>query len=85
MSPTIKVLFFAQLREDLNCAQLELPSAGLYTLTDVKAQLLKLHPNWQSALTRSNLLAAVNQEYVKGNTALNAGDEVAFFPPVTGG
>lgn len=85
MSDMIKVLFFAQLREDLNCAQLELPSAQINTLADVKSQLLKSNPNWQSALMRPNLLAAVNQEYAKPDCAIKVGDEVAFFPPVTGG
>lgn len=85
MSAIIKVLFFAQLREDLDCAQLELPSAQINTLADVKAQLLKLHPHWQLALTRPNLLVAVNQEYARLDSAVKGGDEVAFFPPVTGG
>jgi len=33
----------------------------------------------------ANLLMAVNQEYVSLDTPVKAGDEVAFFPPVTGG
>jgi molybdopterin synthase sulfur carrier subunit len=33
----------------------------------------------------SNILVAINQEYVKPDTMVKSGDEVAFFPPVTGG
>ncbi|MFV2384055.1 molybdopterin synthase sulfur carrier subunit, partial [Escherichia coli] len=40
---------------------------------------------WALALEDGNLLAAVNQTLVRRDRALTDGDEVAFFPPVTGG
>ncbi|MGB1686261.1 MAG: MoaD/ThiS family protein [Pseudomonadales bacterium] len=41
--------------------------------------------NWREALTAENVRVAVNQELVKGNPRVKPGDEIAFFPPVTGG
>lgn len=86
----IKVLFFAHLREQLNCEQLELEfSAERYhnnlTIADIKNQLVSLHPDWQPHLNNSALLSAVNQQMVQNNAIIKTGDEVAFFPPVTGG
>ena len=40
---------------------------------------------WQDVLNRPNMIRAVNQEVVSADVALKDGDEVAFFPPVTGG
>ncbi len=85
MTGKINILFFAQLREDLNCAELQLDAAGLATLADVKKALQQQQESWTAILQRPNLLAAVNHEYAKAETAVKAGDEVAFFPPVTGG
>lgn len=79
----IKVLFFARLRERLACKGLDL--ADCSDLDAVKQQLLSDHPEWAEELDRPNILVAVNQDLVTGNMSLNAGDEVAFFPPVTGG
>lgn len=75
---SIKTLFFASLREQVGQSQVQSHwQAGL-----TAAQL------WQSiAATEfpANVLVARNQEYCDANTVLNDGDEVAFFPPVTGG
>jgi molybdopterin synthase sulfur carrier subunit len=43
------------------------------------------HPHWEQFLSNSKLLVAVNHQYAKADVALKTGDEVAFFPPVTGG
>lgn len=80
----IKVLFFAALREQLDSEQITVPVAKPATIADVIDALLTLHPQWQSAFTQS-LLCAVNQNMVSRDHPVNAGDEVAFFPPVTGG
>lgn len=82
----IKVLFFARLREQLNCEQLELElTDDRLTIADVKQQLVTLHPDWQSYLQDNAILNAVNQQMANDNTSISNGDEVAFFPPVTGG
>lgn len=79
----IKILFFAGLREKLGIEKLQWPTvANIETLlNELKAQ----DALWQEALARSDLLCARNQELCGLNEPLNSGDEVAFFPPVTGG
>ena len=74
----ISIKYFASLRERLGRAEDKLP-AGNYTVEDVWTQLNPQHPR------PPNLLCAVNMEYSAWNTKVRDGDEVAFFPPVTGG
>ena len=83
----IKVLYFAALREQLRCAseQLELDPelTDLAALTD---RLCRRGGAWEEALGGSqSLLTAVNAEVAGPRTRLSDGDEVAYFPPVTGG
>lgn len=77
MSITVK--FFASLRETLDKATLSLNADEVSTVTDV----------WNAATDShepiSNMLVAVNMEYAHLDDTVKDGDEVAFFPPVTGG
>lgn len=79
----IKVVFFAALREMLKKSEIDWPLTSTVNslLTELKAQ----GEPWASALERDDLLCAVNQELCEQNQSLATGDEVAFFPPVTGG
>ena len=84
---TVKVLYFASLREKLgrDAEQLDLP-AGVATIAALRAHLRSRGGVWADALAESKLLrAAVNQDMAQPMAAIKAGDEVAFFPPVTGG
>ncbi|HEY8940675.1 MAG TPA: molybdopterin converting factor subunit 1 [Cellvibrio sp.] len=81
----IHIVFLAQLREQLGVAKLDIPVGQIQTLSDLKNYLLLQNSSWESALSNTKLLTAVNHAYVKGDHALVDGDEVAFFPPVTGG
>jgi molybdopterin synthase sulfur carrier subunit len=83
----IRVLYFARLREQLGTAGEELPSEPhLATVTDLANTLRRRGGTWADAFAPDQpVLAAVNQEVARGDTALTDGDEVAFFPPVTGG
>lgn len=85
----IKVLFFARLREQLNCSQLDFPVTTSrntpFTVADLKTQLSSKGDHWQPVFTEQKILAAVNQVMCNDEAALVSGDEVAFFPPVTGG
>lgn len=80
----IKVLFFAQVRELVNTDSLAL-DASFDNVEALRAHLAAQSDRWALALEEGKLLAAVNQTLVEFSHALNAGDEVAFFPPVTGG
>lgn len=82
----IKILFFAALRERLDCEQYLLSCDGkLLQVTDILQQLQSRCHNWQQELSRTDLLCALNQQLVPLNASVQDGDELAFFPPVTGG
>ena len=76
---SIKVKFFASLREQVGKADTTLDSQAVSTVSDV----------WRLASggqpMPANTLMAVNMDYVDATHAVAEGDEVAFFPPVTGG
>ncbi|AXD09006.1 molybdopterin synthase sulfur carrier subunit [Salmonella enterica] len=80
----IKVLFFAQVRELTGTDALDLP-ADFSTVESLRQHLAANSDRWAMALEDGKLLAAVNQTLVSFDHPLTAGDEVAFFPPVTGG
>jgi molybdopterin synthase sulfur carrier subunit len=83
----LKVLFFARVRESLDCPALELPwQDDLASLDALQTHLCATRgEQWSQVLGEENMIRAVNQVVVEGNCALRDGDEVAFFPPVTGG
>lgn len=83
---SIQLLYFAGLREALGVAteHLELP-AGVDTVAALRELLAARGSPWTALVTTKNLRAAVNQEMAGPDALLQAGDEVAFFPPVTGG
>lgn len=75
----ITVKYFASIRETLGRDQDTMESASVQTVRDVLARID------DSAQFPLNWLVAVNMEYTDMNHKLKDGDEVAFFPPVTGG
>jgi sulfur-carrier protein len=79
----LKILYFANLRETIGFAaeSIELP-AGVGTVGELRAALGKRH---EALLTAKNLRAAINQKMCGMDAPVADGDEVAFFPPVTGG
>lgn len=81
----IKLLFFAQLREKLGCTSLDHPLPTVATVGGLRAELIARGEPWSEVFADKNVLAAVNQRMAKDNAAISEGDEVAFFPPVTGG
>ncbi len=80
----IKVLFFAQVRELVGCDELSLP-CDYASAEDLRSALCVRGDKWALALESGKLLVAINQTLAPLETPLNDGDEVAFFPPVTGG
>ena len=83
----ITVLYFARLRETLGTGseQVEL-SAKVRDLDGLRALLVARGGAWAQELGQgSPVRAAVNQDMARGDTRIADGDEVAFFPPVTGG
>jgi len=83
----IRVLYFARLREQLERAADEL-EAGPDTATPaaIRGRLRQRGGVWGEAFGGDQpLLMSVNQEVADEDTPVADGDEVAFFPPVTGG
>lgn len=81
----IKVVFFAALREQLACSELTISSENIATVADLKQQLASKNEQWQALFNNTSLLSAVNHDMVDSEQQIKSGDEVAFFPPVTGG
>lgn len=81
----IKIVFFAALREQLDCAELSISPSDVNNVADVKKLLSDNSEQWHKTFTNTSLLSAVNHDMVDDNHLVQAGDEVAFFPPVTGG
>jgi len=81
----ITVVFFASVREAVGIPSVEMPGDGARTVAEVVQALSRRGEAWQAALTAENLLVAVNQVMADPARPVRDGDEVAFFPPVTGG
>ena len=79
MTMSIRIRYFANLKESMGRAEESISAENVTTVQDVwdKANLSKPMPD--------NILAAVNMDYAALETQVKDGDEVAFFPPVTGG
>lgn len=81
----IKILFFASLREVLGVDQIDMPVDSPLSLEQLRLKIIDLHPAWKSELCKKNLLMSINKHFAKSHSLVNPDDEVAFFPPVTGG
>ncbi len=82
----IKVLYFSRLKEALGCGEEQVAlQDSLGNAGDLLALLQGRGEPWTSTLEQKPLLIAVNQSMADLNTQIQSGDEVAFFPPVTGG
>lgn len=81
----IRILFFASVRDRLGMAEETLESTPA-TVADLRERLAARGGSWDTVFgSEQRVLAAVNQEMANPETSLNDGDEVGFFPPVTGG
>lgn len=82
----MNIKFFASLKDRLGCDELVWHEAqNIKTVEAVIAKLVAENPTWSDAFGSGKLLMAVNQEMANLTTPVAASDEVAFFPPVTGG
>lgn len=81
----LNILYFASFREMLGTAGEQLP-ATYRTVNCLITELSSRGERWQQALLdNQNLQIAVNHDVAGRDTLIKAGDEIAFFPPVTGG
>ncbi len=83
----LKLLYFASLRERMGRAEEELPaSPGVDTIADLISLLQQRDAAGAVAFANPSLVrAAINQDFARPEAPVHDGDEIAFFPPVTGG
>lgn len=79
----VNVKVFAQLRDALGTGDVPVELNDGATVKDVWQVLVAAHPDL--ARFESSVSCAVNATYARKHTHVNAGDEVAFLPPVSGG
>ena len=83
----ITVRFFSMVREALGVEELNVEfSEGTQSIASLKRTLADQHGStWDETLHQPNLVHALNQRVVRIEAPVADGDEVAFFPPMTGG
>ncbi len=82
----MNILFFASIREQLDCESETMNDLEtIRNAEDLRQSLMARGEPWQSVLSNQNIIVSVNQEVADWSTPLSLNDEVAFFPPVTGG
>lgn len=83
----MKILYFAWMRGKTGIGEEEVsPPAGVTDVAGLVAWLKTRGPGFEEAFADMKVVrAAVNQEFVALDAPVSTGDEVAFFPPVTGG
>ncbi|MCU0984550.1 MAG: molybdopterin converting factor subunit 1 [Acetobacteraceae bacterium] len=83
----MQVLYFAWLRQKVGHAEEDVsPPPGVATVGALADWLATRSPGHAEAFAdRTAIRCAVNQDFATPETPISAGDEVAFFPPVTGG
>lgn len=84
---TMNILYFAQIRENIGISsdKIELPN-DINTVSELIHFLENKGDNYKNAFAQSDLIrVAVNQEYVSLDHPVTNRDEIAIFPPMTGG
>lgn len=87
MNKPLTILYFAWLRERIGASREELPLPdGVGTVAELVGYLGRRSPGHAAAFSAgAKVRCAVNQEFADPSTVIGPGDEIGFFPPVTGG
>ena len=81
----MKIKYFAWIKDITNCEEEEISSNKINNLDKLKVFIKKKYPGLIKYLDKEILRFAVNQEYTITNINLDNNDEIAIFPPVSGG
>ena len=79
----LRVLYFASIREFTKLREEEVEVTEGATAENLKRKVQEMHASLEGQ--ESNLLVAVNGSFVEPKRILKPGDEIALFPPVSGG
>jgi len=80
---SIRILFFATIADVTGRREMELEAPAHADVASIYARLAQQFPGLESR--RTSVLCAVNFEFARPDSPVRDGDEVAFFPPVSGG
>jgi molybdopterin synthase sulfur carrier subunit len=79
----IRVLFFASLAEVTGIREVELDASAGSDVASVFDRFAREFPRLEAH--RASLLCAINSDFARADSLVHDGDEIAFFPPVSGG
>ena len=81
----MKIKYFAWIKDITNHEEEEINSEKINNLEELKLLIIKKYPDLKKHYDKDILRFAVNQEYIINNIKLHVNDEIAIFPPVSGG
>ena len=81
----MKIKYFAWIKDITNIEEEEINLNKAKNLDELKTYIIEKYPDLKKHMIKEILRFAINKEYVVKNTNLNDEDEIAIFPPVSGG
>ncbi len=85
MANNVHILYFAGLADKLGRTEESFELSSSNTVGELKAQLASRDQIWKDLILAPSTRCALNQQLANDDSSVSQGDEIAFFPPVTGG